>query len=76
MKAILACLLFLTVSSGLGESDGSASVKGTVTADSLTPLAGVSVGVDAQAIGFHRQTSSVVSGKYLINDLRPGAYSV
>lgn len=69
MKLVLAfaMLFFSSVQGG---------VEGFITGDANAPLAAVTVGVDGLATGEHHQVSSDSVGHYLLDELRPGGYSL
>lgn len=51
-------------------------VEGFVTSEVAANVPGATVGVDSLTRGFHRQTATDFSGYYLIDNLKPGSYSV
>ena len=63
----LAMLFFSSIQGG---------VEGLITGDADAPLARVTVGVDGLAAGEHRQVVSDSAGHYLLDELRPGGYSL
>lgn len=77
MKMNLLCLLLLVVHANSAAMSSDASgVDGFVTSNIQAVIAGAPVGVDSLANGLHRETVTDSSGYYLIDNLRPGAYSV
>ncbi|HSU29705.1 MAG TPA: carboxypeptidase-like regulatory domain-containing protein [Bryobacteraceae bacterium] len=77
MKANLLCLLLLLARGvSAGESSYASGIDGFVTSDIQAVVAGATVGVDGLANGLHREAVTDSSGYYLVDNLRPGAYSV
>jgi hypothetical protein len=77
MKLEGLCLIFFVIGSTLAsDRSKSSSLEGFVTVDAVSPLSGVTIGVDNLARGTHLQSTTNTSGHYLFEDIRPGAYSV
>lgn len=68
-------LLLLGMLAPAQQDHQSSGIEGFVTADFAAVVPNATVGIDSVTKGFHRQTATNTSGYYLIDELRPGAYS-
>jgi hypothetical protein len=51
-------------------------VEGNVTLNSLTPLSGVTIGVDSTTRDIHLQRTTNSAGYFLFEQIRPGPYTI
>src|SRR5690348_3643415 len=73
MKRFALVLLF----TGLAHAQmSSGSLVGDVTDQHAKPLAGVQIRAVEANTGFSRTATTAANGSYVLEDLRPGAYSV
>lgn len=77
MKALV-CWLILFFSAPIAGHDThkSSSIHGFVTLNTTIYLADVKIGLDSLATGVHIESETDVSGHYLFDEVRPGAYSM
>ncbi|MFL6414925.1 MAG: carboxypeptidase-like regulatory domain-containing protein [Bryobacteraceae bacterium] len=72
--------LILALAAGLiaaaAEADDPSGIDGFVTAELTASVPGARIGIDSLSKGFHRETTTDVTGYYLMDDLTPGAYSI
>ena len=77
MKFKCWCLIFLfAASSRATDTNQRAIIEGFVTLNAVSPLSGVTIGIEELARGKYSQATTDVSGYYLFDDVRPGAYSM
>src|SRR4051794_40468968 len=58
------------------ETDKPSGIDGFVTTELTAAVPGARIGIDSASKGFHRETTTDVTGYYSIDDLTPGAYSI
>lgn len=71
--------VLLAVAAGLiatAETDKPSGIDGFVTTELTAAVPGARVGIDSLSKGFHRETTTDVTGYYSMDDLTPGAYSI
>lgn len=52
------------------------AVEGFVTSDVTAIVPGATIHLDSRTLSYHRETTTDASGHYVMEDLRPGAYSL
>jgi Carboxypeptidase regulatory-like domain len=53
-----------------------AAVEGFVTSDVTAVVPGATIHLDSRTLSYHRETTTDASGYYVMEELRPGAYSL
>lgn len=72
------CVAF-AVAAGLiaaAQTDERSGIDGFVTTELAAAVPGARIGLDSVSKGFHRETTTDVTGYYTMDDLAPGAYSI
>jgi hypothetical protein len=78
MKLRLVSTLFLLLifRRALASDTVSSSIEGLVTLNAAAALPGVTIGVDSVTRGNHLEATTNVTGHYILQEVRPGTYSV
>ena len=77
MKLSIRCLvLFLSAMTGRIESTAVSSIEGFVTNDVAEFISQAKIGAHSATGGIYRKAITDTSGYYLMQDIRPGSYSI